>query len=117
MSLPQKRSSGYDNIHNMLLKNLRFVVCETLTILINKSLGEGVFPSRLKKAIVTPLYKGKEQCLVTNYRPISLLITLSKVYEKAYHDRLDNFLEKTNIFYRSQYGFRKTGAQSMQSQR
>ena len=60
----------------------------------------------MKMAEVIPLYKGKEFDKVINYRPISLLITISKVLEKAIYTRVYQFLEKHNILYISQYGFR-----------
>ncbi len=54
-----------------------------------------------------PLYKSKEQDQLTNYRPISLLPSLSKVMERVIYKRLYEFLDKHNILYKSQYGFRK----------
>ena len=65
----------------------------------------GEFPTMMKKAEVIPLYKGKEFDLVVNYRPISLLLTISKVLEKIVYKRVYSFLEKNNILYDSQYGF------------
>ena len=61
----------------------------------------------MKMAEAILLYKGKEFNQVINYRPISLLITISKVLEKAIYTRVYQFLEKhNNILYISQYGFR-----------
>ena len=60
----------------------------------------------MKLAEVIPLYKEKEFDKVINYRPISLLITLSKVLEKTVYTRVYQFLEKHDILYNSQYGFR-----------
>ena len=61
----------------------------------------------MKKADVTPLYKSKDDQECTNYRPISLLLTLSKLLEKVMYTRTYNFLTKTDQFYSSQYGFRQ----------
>ena len=60
----------------------------------------------MKLADVVPLFKKKEEDKVINYRPVSLLITMSKVLEKIMHSTLYNFLTKHDIFYDSQYGFR-----------
>ena len=60
----------------------------------------------MKLTEVIPLYKGKEHDLVINYRPISLLITISKLLEKIVYKRMYAFLERNKIFFESQYGFR-----------
>ena len=66
---------------------------------------EGSFPERMKKAEVIPLYKGKDMDNMINYRPISLLITLSKLLEKIMHTQLYGYLEHNHLLYPSQYGF------------
>ena len=60
----------------------------------------------MKLADMIPLYKSKEKNLVNNFRPISLLITLSKILEKLMHKRVYAYLEENNLIYNSQYGFR-----------
>ena len=60
----------------------------------------------MKLGDVVPLYKSKERYLTTNYRPISLLTTLSKILEKVMYKRTYNFLTETNQIYSGQYGFR-----------
>ena len=69
-------------------------------------MSAGVFPEMMKLAEVVPLYKSKEQFLTSNYRQISLLITISKILEKIIYKRTYEFLDKNNQFYNSQYGFR-----------
>ena len=66
----------------------------------------GIFPEQMKLAEVVPLYKSKERYLISNYRPISLLITLSKILEKVIYKRTYQFLNQNDQFYNSQYGFR-----------
>ena len=66
----------------------------------------GVFLDIMKIIEVIPLYKGKETDEVINYRPISLLITMSKVLEKIIYKIVYQFLEMNHILYESQYGFR-----------
>ena len=55
------------------------------------SLEQGIFPNIMKKAEVIPLYKGKERDLCMNYRPISLLLTVSKILEKLMYKRMYEF--------------------------
>ena len=68
---------------------------------------EGKFPDQMKLAEVVPLHKSKEIFLLNNYRPISLLITISKLLEKVIYARTYSFLQTTGQLYESQYGFRK----------
>ena len=82
MNLMPKNSSGIDNISNRLLKELKPSLLGPLEIIFNNSLRKGVFPEKMKIAKVVPLYKGKCRSQSANYRPISLLLTLSKILEK-----------------------------------
>ena len=75
-------------------------------MIFNESLSQGIFPTCMKLAEVVPLYKGKDRNEKSNYRPISLLLTISKVLEKIMYKRVYRFLNNTNQFYYSQYGFR-----------
>ena len=104
--LPNKTSSGWDGISNILLKKLSSSLLCPLNIIFNQSFHKGEFPTQMKKAEIIPLYKGKELDIVINYGPVSLLITISKVLEKIMYLRTSSFLEKHCIFYSSQYGFR-----------
>ena len=104
--LVPKNSSGYDNLSNKLLKKLLPALLEPLTIIFNRSLAEGMFPEAMKKADVVPLYKSKDHQESNNYRPISLLLMLSKLLEKIMYKRTYSFLEKSGQIYKSQYGFR-----------
>ena len=106
MKLPNKSSSGYDGISNRLLKLLNASIAYPLSIIFNQSISTGIFPDKMKLSEVVPLYKGKERDEIINYRPISLLITISKVIEKLIYQRTISFIEKNNILYNSQYGFR-----------
>ena len=65
-TLPNKRSSGYDIINNVLLKDLSMVLVNHLSITFNKSLCEGTFPDKMKLADTVPLHKGKDRCVVDN---------------------------------------------------
>ena len=100
-----KTSSGIDEINNKLLKELKEVLLVPLEHIFNKSLEEGVFPEKMKTAKVVPLHKGNSREVPSNYRLISLLLTISKVLEKVMYRRVYEFLSDTNQLYVSQYGF------------
>ena len=104
--LPNKTSYGHDKISNIMLKALRTSITYPLCHIFNASLSEGTFPDWMKIAEVIPLYKGKDMDLMINYRPISLLITLSKLLEKIMYTRLYGYLETQKLLYPSQYRFR-----------
>ena len=96
-------SSGHDELSCRLLKAIGEPIAEPLCKLVNKSICEGIFPDTLK---VIPIYKNKEKCNVSNYRPISLLSSLSKIWENVIN-RLYFFFQTNDMFYENQYGFRK----------
>ena len=78
-SLPNKSSSGFDLVNNKLLKTIKEEISKPLEIIFNQSLNSGVFPEKMKMAEVIPLYKSKCRIEPGNYRPISLLLTMSNV--------------------------------------
>ena len=78
----------------------------TLARVINKSFQDGIFPEQMKLARVTPIHKDGSKSKVGNYRPISLLNSFSKIYEKLMHSRLSEYFVSNNSLYENQYGFR-----------
>ena len=78
----------------------------TLVEIINSSFMEGIFPAQLKLAKVIPIHKSGSKTEVSNYRPISLLPSFSKIFEKLMHNRIVNFLEVNKSLHEMQYGFR-----------
>ena len=88
-----------------MLKTIKNTILEPLSLLFNQSLEEGTFPEIFKLSEVIPLHKGTSRIEVTNYRPILLLLTISKILEKIVHARTYEFLNVTNQLYQSQYGF------------
>ena len=78
-----------------------------LSILINQSFSLGVFPDNLKVAKVIPVHKKGSKLDLTNYRPISLLSNIDKIFENFLYIRVQGFLDKNNVLYSQQYGFRK----------
>ena len=81
--LPNKSSHGHDELSNITLKALRSSITFPLCHIFNQSLIDGMLPEKMKWAEIILLYKGKSMDLTINYRPISLLITTSKVLEKV----------------------------------
>ena len=100
-------ATGHDDISSQFLKQALNSIVDPLTHICNMSLTEGVFPNTLKVANVIPLYKSDDSLCFNHYRPVSLLCILSKVIEKIMYDRLLNFVNKFDLLYAHQYGFRK----------
>ena len=75
-------------------------------MLINQTIATGYFPEELKLSRVKPLYKNGDSTLISNYRPIYLLPSLSKVYERVIFDQLFQYMSNNNLLNISQYGFR-----------
>ena len=106
-ALKPKKSSGTDNISCVLLKWCGDVISKPLTTIINQSLNNGIFPDKLKIAKVIPIYKKDDKQDFNNYRLISLLPALSKIFERIVHNQLFEYFTSNHLFYNHQYGFRE----------
>lgn len=104
-SLPSK-STGIDSIPTYILKRFVGIISDIIAKLFNKSLLTGSFPDCLKLASIIPLFKSGDRASLLNYRPISLLSTFSKIFEKLMHRRLVDFVEGFDLLSDNQYGFR-----------
>ena len=100
-------STGKDQISTNLLKQIKQCITPSLTLIINQMLNTGIFPDSLKIAKVIPLFKKGDDKILSNYRPISLLSSISKVFEKVIYNQIYCHFDTHNLFYISQYGFRK----------
>ena len=105
--LPAKTSTGHDGISCKFLKQIADILAPSISLAINHSLYTGIFPTKLKLARLLPLYKKDNNALFENYRPISLLPAISKIYEKVVFKQLYHYFQSNNYFYKSQYGFRE----------
>ena len=105
--LENKSSSGHDGISNKLLKLVKNELKKPLTLIINQMVTTGIFPESFKISKITPLHKKGDHSLLTNYRPISLLPTISKVFERIIYDQMYEYLNKNNLLAKEQYGFRQ----------
>ena len=96
-SLRTKESHGYDEIPTKVIKQSISFISSPLTYICKLMLSSGVFPTRLKFAQVKPLYKKGERMDLTNYRPISLLPSFSKMFKKISFKRLIQHLDCNEI--------------------
>ena len=107
-NLKNKKSVGMDEIPVALLKSTAHIVSKPLSFIMNLCFKTGKFPSALKYSIVKPLFKNKGgKNDLKNYRPISLLSNISKIFEKIMHEQITDFLENHQILSENQNGFRK----------
>ena len=86
---------------------MKEIIAEPVTIIINQMLNTGIFPESLKISKVIPLYKKDDDTVISNYRPISLLSSISKIFEKAVLLQITNYFDNNHLINVSQYGFRK----------
>ena len=100
-SLKNKTSSGHDGISNEILKCCSPIIENYLVRSFIDCAEKQVSPECLKIAKVLPLFKKGDDSLPSKYRPISLLCSLSKVFEKLLHKRMVNFFNKNNLFTRA----------------
>ena len=84
-SLDSSKSVGNCSIPTKILKIAREIVSLPLSQLINNSISKGIFPEICKLAQVIPIFKNDSRLLCNNYRPISLLLSISKIFEKVIH--------------------------------
>ena len=101
------KSDGPYSIPTQILKTVLHKISEILTKIFNLSIQTGKFITPLKMAKVIPIYKNKGSPYdANNYRPISLLSNLDKIFEKLIKSRLVNFLDENKIIFKNQFGFR-----------
>ena len=99
------KASGNDSISHQMLKKTSYTVSVPLSLLFNLSFEKAEFPSQWKTAIVMPLFKTGDKSLVSNYRPISLLSAVGKVFERIVFKNVFNHLIANNLLYKFQSGF------------
>ena len=106
IQLKNRSSTGPVSIPNNFLKMIAVPLSYPLSCAINKSLRAGYFPNILKIGRQTPVFKSGI-CTVSNYRPITVCSSFSKILEKVVRDRLQNFVTENNIINKNQFRFRK----------
>jgi len=101
------KSTGLDGIGPNILKQCGDLITPCIASIINNSIWSGMFPDMLKAARVIPIYKSGDKDDPGNYRPISILPTISKIYERHIANQIQNYFSNTNILHSTQSGFRK----------
>ena len=107
ITLDEKKATGLDNISAKFLKMSSHLISVPLCHIFNLSIRKSVYPSLFKLAKVLPVFKNKgSKNDVFNYRPIAILPLLSKILERHVKTHFMNFLNKYNLLYVMQSGFR-----------
>ena len=107
-SMSSSKATGLDEIPAKYLKDGSSVISKLLTHIINLSITTGSIPDDLKMARIVPLYKKNSKTHVGNYRPISVLSVISKVFEKVVFMQLSDYLSVNRLLYEFQSGFRSS---------
>jgi hypothetical protein len=105
-NLKSKTSVGVDEISTKLLKEIKNEIINPITLIVNQSLSTGIFPDLLKIGKISPIFKKDDKTQINNYRPISILPAISKVFEKVIFNQLHEHFISENLYYHNQYGFR-----------
>jgi hypothetical protein len=103
--LSTKKAAGYDEIPAIFVKNIGTKLAKPLTQLMNRCILENTFPSKMKMANITPLYKKKDKLNKDNFRSVNLLPILSKIMERTLYNQVYEFMNPKFHSYLS--GFRK----------
>ena len=91
--LKAHKLSGFDYALSVLVKTAAVVIAHTLSFFINLSFDLGLFPDSTKEAKVIPVFKNGNTQLMSNYCSISVLLNLSKIFEKFFYKRLFSFFD------------------------
>jgi hypothetical protein len=105
-SISTSKATGIDQIPGKILKLAAPAITQSITMLFNYSIVTESFPSEWKISKVIPLHKSVPRNLLDNYRPISILPAISKVFEKTLYKQLFNHLNANNLISKFQFGFR-----------
>ena len=104
--LETKKSTGLDNLPPRMLKIAAGVLAPSLAFLFNQSISSGIVPIEWKLARVTPIFKKGKRQDVNNYRPISIIPAVAKVFEKIIYDQFFGYLNDNDLLVSCQSGFR-----------
>ena len=111
-SFENKGNSMHD-IKPEVLRRVNEVIIPHLIFLYNKCVLDGIYPSMLKVARVVLIFKSGDRCEVSNYRPISNLLTVNKIFETLTNNRISSFWDKHNIISDRQFGFCKSSSATL----
>ena len=94
----------------MLLKSISNEIVKPLTLIINQSLETGIFPNAFKTSKVIPIYKKGDKANLNNYRPFSMLPTISKIFERVIHMQLYAYFCENNLCVNSSVEFKNNNS-------
>ena len=98
-NLNESKSAPIESVPAKILKDVQDIICPKIVIDYNYAISTGIFPSNLKLADVTPLYKKEDKHYKGNFRPVSLLAAMSKVFERLMHHEMSAYMKnKLSIF-------------------
>lgn len=103
-SLDSSKATGPDGIPPLFIKTCGSKLVRPLALIFNRSIRDGIFPTQWKKARIVPIYKKGDRSNITNYRPVSILSTFSKLFESSLYPIIYNHIDK--IISVHQHGFR-----------
>ena len=106
LAMPEK-AGGIDGISVRALKTIVGFLAIPLEYIFNLAILKSKWPKALKKGEIIPVYKSGNKSSVSNYRPITLISNIAKLFEKLVHLRLTKFLDDNDIISKMQFGFRK----------
>lgn len=106
-NLKSSDSAGFDEISTKLLKCIINYIAEPLSRILNMCIENAIFPDKMKIAKVCPIYKSGAKNEFINYRPISILPSFSKIFERVIANHILSYIDKNEILSKSQFGFRK----------
>ena len=106
-SLKTKSSCGDDGLSTKLLKEIKNEICSSITLIVNQMITTGIFPDSLKIAKIIPIFKKGDIEIIENYRPISILPAISKIFEKILSLQIHEYFQSKHLYYEHQYGFIK----------
>ena len=105
LSIPNK-GSHINNIPVFIYKIIASHISLVISDMFNYSVSLGIFPLKFKLSRITPLFKSSEKYFLKNYRPISVVPFLSKLFEKLMSSRMNLFIKEKNLISVNQFGFR-----------
>ncbi len=106
-TMPNKASNDFFGINMRLIKHVMHPISVPLSHIFNLSLNSGHFPKKFKLSRTVPIFKTGNPNDVDNYRPISLVCTLSKILEKMVATNLINYLQINKLIHPHQFGFQR----------